>query len=446
MPHRQTPPDRPRLPAGWRRFLARMPIPLFRCGLGWVFGGRLLLLHHVGRVTGLDRRVVLEVVEYAPDTGSWTVASGFGPKAAWYRNLRAEPKILIEVGRRRHAVTARFLTPDDGAEIMARYARRHPRTACARSWASCRTAPTPGSGRPAGPSPSYAWTPAREPGCREARTPRGFNSRPRPPQSPGDQILHCAKLVLGGQSAVGVAQRPGVIGTLSGVGATCQPPTGLPPAGSRGCARSALPPPIRAIRCGPLDEPGRGESKGRGSVVAEDPGQGGTSDDGGGVPPIADTVWRRFLGDTEQAIRASAPRELSAWERAAGSRPDPVDSHGVQKEPQGGAPVEPRPASFDAVGEVWQPDEQRPGPAWRDLDGPARWRRVGRTLATVAALLVAAGALSHASSRPDVPDGTPTGATSQQSEEVLPDGAPTATAPPPAPAYAGTPPPRPRTG
>ncbi|MFJ9543795.1 nitroreductase family deazaflavin-dependent oxidoreductase [Streptomyces sp. NPDC101225] len=129
MPHRDTPPVPPRLPTGWRRLLARLPIPIFRCGLGWVFGGRLLLLHHTGRVSGLDRRVVLEVVEYAPDEGCWIVASGFGPKAAWYRNLRAEPKTLIEVGTRRHAVTAHFLTPGDGAEIMARYARRRPRTA-----------------------------------------------------------------------------------------------------------------------------------------------------------------------------------------------------------------------------------------------------------------------------------------------------------------------------
>lgn len=129
MPLRHTPPDRPQPPVGWRRLLARLPILVFRCGLGWIFGGRLLLLHHTGRVTGLDRRVVLEVVEYEPDDGNWTVASGFGPKTAWYRNLRAEPKTVIEVGNRHHAVTARFLTPDDGAEIMARYARRRPRTA-----------------------------------------------------------------------------------------------------------------------------------------------------------------------------------------------------------------------------------------------------------------------------------------------------------------------------
>ncbi|WP_328934992.1 MULTISPECIES: nitroreductase family deazaflavin-dependent oxidoreductase [unclassified Streptomyces] len=129
MPRRQAPPEMPQLPVGWRRFLARLPIGLFRCGLGWIFGGRLLLLHHVGRITGVDRHVVLEVVEHAPDESSWTIASGFGPQAAWYRNLRAQPKTLIVVGTRHHAVTARFLTPDDSAEIMARYARRRPRTA-----------------------------------------------------------------------------------------------------------------------------------------------------------------------------------------------------------------------------------------------------------------------------------------------------------------------------
>ncbi|MFG2549443.1 nitroreductase family deazaflavin-dependent oxidoreductase [Streptomyces sp. NPDC048581] len=129
MAHRQTTFRRPQLPTGWRRLVARLPILVFRAGLGSVFGKRLLLLHHVGRVSGLDRMVVLEVVSYDPIGASWTVASGFGPKADWYQNLRAQPKTLIQFGNRPHAVTARFLPPDEGAEIMAGYARRHPRTA-----------------------------------------------------------------------------------------------------------------------------------------------------------------------------------------------------------------------------------------------------------------------------------------------------------------------------
>ncbi|MZD05739.1 nitroreductase family deazaflavin-dependent oxidoreductase [Streptomyces sp. SID5785] len=122
-------PRRPALPRGGRRRIARLPIGLFRIGLGPLFGHRLLLLHHTGRVSGRDRKVVLEVVAHDPEHGTWTLASGFGPGAAWYRNLKATPRATIQVGNRRHAVTARFLTEAEGAEIMARYAPLHPRTA-----------------------------------------------------------------------------------------------------------------------------------------------------------------------------------------------------------------------------------------------------------------------------------------------------------------------------
>ena len=117
----------------------RLPILLFRAGVGPLFGRRLLLLHHVGRLTDLDRRVVLEVVAHDPVNESWIVASGFGARADWYQNLRHQPKTVIQIGNRPHAVTALFLSPDDGADIMAGissgptaswpYARRHPRTA-----------------------------------------------------------------------------------------------------------------------------------------------------------------------------------------------------------------------------------------------------------------------------------------------------------------------------
>ncbi|WP_405956608.1 nitroreductase family deazaflavin-dependent oxidoreductase [Streptomyces phaeochromogenes] len=129
MAHRDTTSHRPQLPSGWRRLAVRLPILLFRAGLGSLFGKRLVLLHHIGRVSGLDRMVVLEVVSYDPTGPSWTVASGFGPKADWYQNLRAQPKTLIQFGNRLCAVTGHFLTPDEGADIMTGYARRHPRTA-----------------------------------------------------------------------------------------------------------------------------------------------------------------------------------------------------------------------------------------------------------------------------------------------------------------------------
>ncbi|MFI5671956.1 nitroreductase family deazaflavin-dependent oxidoreductase [Streptomyces sp. NPDC051704] len=120
---------RPGPPTGWRRVVARLPITLYRIGLGSVFGKRMLLLQHTGRLSGQTREVCLEVVAHDPLRGSWTVASGFGTAAQWYRNLRHMPKVTIQVGQTFCPVNAHFLTVEEGAEVMAAYASRHPRAA-----------------------------------------------------------------------------------------------------------------------------------------------------------------------------------------------------------------------------------------------------------------------------------------------------------------------------
>jgi deazaflavin-dependent oxidoreductase (nitroreductase family) len=112
-------------PTGLNRLLFRLPIHLYRMGLGWLFGGRIMLVNHVGRVTGKPRQVILEVVAHDADAGSYVVASGWGPTAGWYRNVLHTPDVTIQVGRRTIPVKAVPLPPDEGAEIFARYASRH---------------------------------------------------------------------------------------------------------------------------------------------------------------------------------------------------------------------------------------------------------------------------------------------------------------------------------
>lgn len=114
---------RPR-PTGATRLFVRMPITLYRARLGWLLGQRFLLLEHTGRRSGLLRRTVLEVVARRP-AGGYVVASGFGPRSDWYRNLLAHPDATIQVGLRRSRVHARTLTTEEGAETMVDYARRH---------------------------------------------------------------------------------------------------------------------------------------------------------------------------------------------------------------------------------------------------------------------------------------------------------------------------------
>ena len=111
-------------PKGLSRNLFRVPIHIYRAGLGWMLGNRILLLHHVGRVSGKQRQAILEVVEHDPADDSFVVASGWGPTAAWYRNVVHTPDVTIQVGRRTIPVTAVQLTEDEGAETFVRYAMK----------------------------------------------------------------------------------------------------------------------------------------------------------------------------------------------------------------------------------------------------------------------------------------------------------------------------------
>lgn len=108
------------------RWLVRAPINLYRVGLGFLFGTRLLMLEHVGRRTGARRYVVLEVVD-RPLSNEYVVVSGFGEDAQWYRNIKAHSGVRVWCGlRRAAAATATPITGAEGAVALDRYIQNHP--------------------------------------------------------------------------------------------------------------------------------------------------------------------------------------------------------------------------------------------------------------------------------------------------------------------------------
>ncbi len=116
---------------GFSRALVRAPILAYRCGLGALLGGRFVLLTHVGRTTGSPRQVVLEVVGRGEAPGSYLVASGYGARAQWFRNVLAHLEVTYQVGRCRRDGWAYPLPSAESGRRLADYARRHPRTAAA---------------------------------------------------------------------------------------------------------------------------------------------------------------------------------------------------------------------------------------------------------------------------------------------------------------------------
>jgi deazaflavin-dependent oxidoreductase (nitroreductase family) len=95
-----------RPPSGLNALLFRLPIGLYRMGLGRLLGGRFLLINHIGRKSGQVRQAVVEVVRHDKETDSYIVAAGFGPQSHWHQNLRHRPEVTIQVGRRKLAVPA----------------------------------------------------------------------------------------------------------------------------------------------------------------------------------------------------------------------------------------------------------------------------------------------------------------------------------------------------
>ncbi|HJP80261.1 MAG TPA: nitroreductase family deazaflavin-dependent oxidoreductase [Pseudonocardiaceae bacterium] len=109
------------------RRLMRTPVWLYRARLGFLFGSRILMLEHIGRTTGAKRYVVLEVVGH-PSPDVYVIASGFGDRAQWFRNLIANPRVRVSVaGRGPRVATARRLPGAEADAALADYVRRHPR-------------------------------------------------------------------------------------------------------------------------------------------------------------------------------------------------------------------------------------------------------------------------------------------------------------------------------
>ena len=114
-----------RPPHGWLRLGARLPIWLYRAHLGWLLDDRFLMLTHIGRKSGRPRQVVLEVVNHDKPTDTYLVASGWGEKSDWFRNIQKTPKVTIHAGHRRLEAIAVQLPVDEAERQLRDYAQRH---------------------------------------------------------------------------------------------------------------------------------------------------------------------------------------------------------------------------------------------------------------------------------------------------------------------------------
>jgi deazaflavin-dependent oxidoreductase (nitroreductase family) len=107
-----------RRPAGGlQRLLLKAPPLLYRGLLADLLQSRcVMLLTTTGRRSGRPRT---GAISFMPLDDHFVVFSGWGVSSNWYRNVRANPSVVIHVGRRRVRATARLVEdPARRRELM----------------------------------------------------------------------------------------------------------------------------------------------------------------------------------------------------------------------------------------------------------------------------------------------------------------------------------------
>src|SRR5512147_92872 len=95
----------------------KMPLILYRLGLGWMLGKRFMRLTHVGRRSGKVYHSVLAVLRFDEKTHEMMAVSPWS-SSNWYRNIQARPALAVETGRVRYAPAQRDLSPEEIAALL----------------------------------------------------------------------------------------------------------------------------------------------------------------------------------------------------------------------------------------------------------------------------------------------------------------------------------------
>lgn len=97
---------------------------LYALGFGPIVGRLVLLLTTRGRKTGLPRVTALQYEEIA---GAFVVGSSRGPRADWYQNILADPRVHVRVRSRKFLGIAEPSTdPVQIADFLQYRLKRHP--------------------------------------------------------------------------------------------------------------------------------------------------------------------------------------------------------------------------------------------------------------------------------------------------------------------------------
>jgi deazaflavin-dependent oxidoreductase (nitroreductase family) len=101
----------------------KVPIPLWRMGLGFPVGRLFMILTTTGRKSGRLRHTAIEFHEHK---GRKYIYSAFGEKADWYKNFLADPHVTIQTASGAEHMMARRLTDEKELAEAFEFVVRNP--------------------------------------------------------------------------------------------------------------------------------------------------------------------------------------------------------------------------------------------------------------------------------------------------------------------------------
>jgi len=109
----------------------RQTVEQFRASGGRVGGALagtpLVLVHHIGARSGIEHVTPLAYSAQGDGLIAIVASNGGSPRhPAWYRNLKANPAITVELGTRRFAATAEEQAGPARAELWSRLVQEFP--------------------------------------------------------------------------------------------------------------------------------------------------------------------------------------------------------------------------------------------------------------------------------------------------------------------------------
>jgi deazaflavin-dependent oxidoreductase (nitroreductase family) len=105
--------------------MAKWALLPYRLGLGFLLARQVMILTTRGRATGRLRKTPLW---YVRDGGAVYCFSGWGASSDWWRNLKAEPSALAQIGKRRWRTGGVFVREHHDLErVLGRFREKYGR-------------------------------------------------------------------------------------------------------------------------------------------------------------------------------------------------------------------------------------------------------------------------------------------------------------------------------